>query len=147
MKNSKAKKILVPVMALSVCLNTAAIPLSASCALPDNDGSIISPLYIAITKVTNTLKINTTGVFNCTGVTNVSSGYTAEVIVELQRDTGSWTTVQKWTAKSVLSASVYQTKSVSKGYTYRLKTTHKAYNSNGTLIETVTEYSDEITYN
>ena len=40
MKNSKAKKILVPVMALSVCLNAAAIPLSASCALPDNDGML-----------------------------------------------------------------------------------------------------------
>ncbi len=40
MKKSKAKKFLVPVMALSVCLNTAAIPLSASCALPDNDGML-----------------------------------------------------------------------------------------------------------
>lgn len=142
MKKSNGKKLLALFMAAILCLSMSVITVSAK--VPDS-GSTTTPKNIAITATDNSLRLGALGKLECYGRTSVQNGYTAETIVELQQS-NSWHTIQTWSRKGGTSSSIDQDYYVVSGYSYRLKITHKAYNSSGTCVETITKYSTAVDY-
>ena len=142
MKKSKFKKVIAITMAATtMCLCVS----SAVGAKAPDSGSIISPQNIAVTTTDSQLTLGSYGELSCYGTTQVQSGYTAEVIVELQQFNGGWGTIQTWSKKGGRSAMVNVNHYVIKG-SYRLKLTHNAYNSSGTLVESIPKYSNTVKY-
>ncbi len=107
--------------------------------------SEIIPQNIAIINHSRNLTI-LSGRANCYGYTQTQSGYTAKVTVELQRKGSSWISIKKWTVSDDSKAVVSENYSVTKGYSYRLKTTHYALNSSGSIVESTVKYSSTVSY-
>lgn len=142
MKKSKFKKVIAVVMAAVLCLCVT----GAACAKAPDSGSEIAPQNIAIAVTVNNLELGSFGKLTCYGKTTTQLGYIAEVVVELQQDNGGWETIHTFTKKgSGTIASVDEDYYVGRG-TYRLKLTHKAYNSSGTLVESFNKYSKTVVY-
>lgn len=141
-----AKRITAFAAAIAMCLSLQLAALPVSAALPSPGGSIVSPFNIVIAATDYYFNLKSGGIFECYGSTTVQGGYTAYVKVELQQKDGSWSTIKTWSDKDVIKAFVDENYAVMSGYSYRLKYTHKAYDSNDNLIETITEYSDIIYY-
>ena len=140
MKKKGFKKALAIVMAATMCLALPGIGTYAK-ELPESIG--IAPANIIIAACDNYLIWDSSGVLEVYGGTQVPYGYEAYVKVELQRKNGSsWTTIKTWTDQGGSYAMVRSYYAVMGEYDYRLKLTHKAYDSNGNLIETITKYSD-----
>lgn len=110
-----------------------------------SDVSDLTPRYTAIAGMNNDISISS-GKANCYGNTIVSSGYKAKVKVELQQKETSWKTIKTWTVSGNLSATVNEPYTLTKGNSYRLKTTHYALNTDGSVAEYVTQYSKTVTY-
>lgn len=141
-----AKRITAFAAAIAMCLSLQLGALPVSAALPSTDGSIVSPSNIVIISTVNDLILKSGGIFECFGSTTVQGGYTAYVKVELQQNDGGWDTIKTWSNKGGTNAYIDQNYAVMSGYSYRLKLTHKSYDSNDNLIETITKYSDIIYY-
>lgn len=140
MKKKGFKKTLAIVMAAAMCLALPGIGTYAE-ELPSNVG--IAPANIIILATESLLEWTGTNTLEILGGTEVPHGYEAYVKVELQQYTGSgWTTIKTWTDRDDSYAMVSRYYAVMSEYNYRLKLTHKAYDSNGNLIETLTTYSD-----
>lgn len=137
MKKTKVKKVIAVIMAMVMCLGMTNTFVSAATA----DDSVISPQNVAIISTSNELTLNSNGKLECYGKTATQYGYTAGIIVELQRN---GTTIKTWTDNGGMTALVDETYTYTSGYTYQLKLTHKAYNSAGTLVESFVKYSNVI---
>lgn len=107
--------------------------------------SVDSANYIAISSVYLNLKMSG-GMFECSGNTMTEDNYTAGVTVNLQRYDGGWETIETWSDTGEQIAEVDKYYTPLKGYKYRLYSVHKAYNGNGSCIESVTKYSDTYDY-
>ncbi len=105
----------------------------------------ISIQNIVITNAINTLW-RSGNTMNCNGKTTVPSGYSSGLTMELQKYDGGWTTIKTWSSTGSTRTEMSRTHSVSSGYRYRLKTTHKAYNGAGGTAETIVKYSSEVSY-
>lgn len=91
--------------------------------------------------------IMTDGTASCYGMTKAYNDYKAKVKIELQQYDSKWRTIDNWTKTSnTSSASLYESTPVSKGYSYRVKTTHTALDTNGNVVETITNYSSTKKY-
>ena len=101
---------------------------------------------IAITDMESSLSITSSVSAQCIGKTTVSNGYKAKVKVELQRKDGSWSTIKTWTTTGDSLARVSKSYSVSSGYQYRVKATHYALTSSGSIVESYVSYSSTATY-
>lgn len=78
----------------------------------------------------------------CSADTSSSYGTTAYVKMELKYyKNGSWQVFDSWEDSGNRNALVEDYVRVTPGYTYRLFTTHKVYNSSGALLETFTDKS------
>lgn len=141
-----AKRITAFAAAVAMCLSLQLGTLPVSAALPSTGGSIVYPSNIVISITDNELLLRAGGIFECFGATTVPMGYTAYVKVEVQQNDGGWDTIKSWSNKGGTHAFIDQDYAVMSGYSYRLKITHKAYDSNDNLIETITKYSDIIYY-
>ena len=140
MKKKGFKKALAIVMAAAMCLALPGIGTYAK-EIPTNIG--IAPANIIIAACDSYLIWEGSNTLEVYGGTEVPYGYEAYVKVELQQKNGtSWTTIKTWTDRDTEYAMVGSYYAVMSGYKYRLKLTHKAYDSNGNLIETLTSYSD-----
>lgn len=113
--------------------------------IDNNKYTEIMPQNIAIINHSRNLTISS-GKASCYGYTKTQSGYKAKVTVELQRQGTTWTTIKTWTALDSAKAVVDETYSVSSGYSYRLKTTHYALNSSGSVVESTVKYSSTVSY-
>jgi len=139
MKKKGFRKALALIVAATLCLALPGIGTYAQAAIPNYE---IAPANIIISVTENCLEWESTNILYCAGGTEVPDGYEAYVKVELQQYTSSgWTTIKTWTDRDDAYAMVDQNYAVMSGYDYRLKLTHKAYDSNGNLIETITKYS------
>ena len=101
-------------------------------------------LYIQ--KATSSLSVSgTTATIDCSVMGSLGEATKAKVVAELQMKNGSsWTTVETWTdTQNSYRASVYETHSVTKKETYRVKATVTVWE--GSLSETQTVYSSEKT--
>ncbi len=110
-----------------------------------SDYSIENSRFIAITKNKNNFNIASNGEASCYGYTKTISGYKAMIKAELQKYNLGWKTIKSWSNTGGITAAISQSYYVTKGK-YRLKVTHYALNSNGTIIESSTTYSDSIVY-
>ncbi len=148
MKKSMITKILALTLALSACAGGMSVYAQGgeaeTSAVIDTD---IQPKYTAIVTTSSGLKHMGSGKMNCQGTTTVRDGYNAGVTVELQQNTSSgWTTIQSWSDSDSDWAIIEQNYYVPKGYSYRVKTTHRSYTSSWSLIESVTKYSNIASY-
>lgn len=104
MKKTKAKRIMAILMAATISCGMATNPVLAKIEF---DNETISPYFIAIENAVNSLKLKS-GILECGGQTNVSIGYKAEVIVELQKSTDNknWTKAVQWSNTQKTTAAV-----------------------------------------
>lgn len=138
-------KTLMAVTAMTVGIMGTAVNAYAEAERLVPENNFVSPYYVAISKTSGNLSDSGNGKLACTAQTIVSASYTAEVEMELQKQVGTrWTKVYLTSKKSVLTAKISETRSVDSGYSYRLKTTHRAYDSDGNLIEETTSYSSVV---
>ncbi len=107
----------------------------------------VSPCFTAIQSCSRAIeKENSWGKLYCEGTTSTYSSYKASITAELQHYDGSWNTIKTWVdAPNDDYAVIGEYYYVGTG-SYRLKTTHKALNSNGTTAETFIEYSDTVSF-
>ncbi len=107
-------------------------------------GGTASPMYTGISSTTMGFDINSNGSLYCSGSTSAWSGYKAGVVVELQKNDGGWTTIKTWSDYDDTFAAVDNNWFVEDGYSYRLKITHYAYDSNWNQVYSVVKYSRTI---
>ena len=143
MKKTSAKKLAAAALAGALCISAAATPVIAA-VKPGDGGEIVSPMNIAIVGTSNILKKVSGNKLSCYGSTDVQDGYKAGVVVELQQYDGGWTTIKTWADNAADFAEVDEEWSPETGYSYRLKLTHKAFNSNWSLVESFPKYSDTV---
>lgn len=140
-KTKLMKKLCTAVIVSAICC-TAGGALNTGAMAKSIDDQI-SIQNVVITEATNSLSRSGSSM-NCYGKTTVPAGYKASVIVELQKYNGGWATINRWSATGGISAVVSKSYGVESGYKYRVKTTHRAYDSNGKTIETIVKYSGEV---
>ena len=103
---------------------------------------IMEPRYEIISIITATLNISDSGRAECYSAVKVPTGYKVELLAELQQNNGGrWETIRDWEASGSNRVSVSGPWYVMPGYSYRLKVTVTAYDSNGNFIESPVEYS------
>lgn len=147
--NSKMKK-----TAAIVCLGAAVLALTPAVSMAETamksvnaqTENAISPYMLYIRQTTSVLSISgTTATVDCSTLGVVGEATKAKIIAELQVKNGSsWTTVETWTdTQNSYRASVYETYSVTKGKTYRVKATATVWEGSQSEIQTV--FSNEKT--
>ena len=136
------KKLLFMTAVISALCCTAGGALNTGAMAKSIDDQI-SIQNVVIYNASNSLSRSGSSM-NCYGKTSVPAGYKASVIVELQKYNGGWATINRWSATGGISASVSKSYGVESGYKYRVKSTHRAYDSNGKTIETIVKYSGEV---
>ncbi|HWQ51434.1 MAG TPA: hypothetical protein VN369_06475, partial [Terriglobales bacterium] len=116
---------------------------------PQESQGTVSPQYAYISALISALEINSSGKAVCAGaVILTSNNNSVELTVTLQKKSGSaWSAVKSWTEWGEGKDGVTMENSyyVISG-TYRVAVTAKVYNSSGTLVETQTQYSKQVTY-
>lgn len=125
------------------CIFSAAVPAMAA-----ESESTVSPRYTYITQMYAHLSINrSTGRSQSDAHGYAPSAGSVKVVCRLQQYTGSsWSTVKTWSSTSTSVASVSEPWYVAKGYTYRVFASCYVYNASGSLIETGSIYSNQVTY-
>ncbi len=100
--------------------------------------------YIEAAETDLTIK-NNIATIDCWVKGDYYNGTKAKVIAELQLKSGSsWIAYGTWTdTQNDYEASVYETKSVKTGQTYRVKATYTVWE--GSQSETIVVFSDEVT--
>lgn len=147
--NSKMKK-----TAATVCLGAAVLALTPAVSMAETamkpvnaqTENAISPYMLYIRQTTSVLSISgTTATVDCSTLGVVGEATKAKIVAELQVKNGSsWTTVETWTdTQNSYRASVYETYSVTKGKTYRVKVTATVWEGSQSEIQTV--FSNEKT--
>ena len=97
----------------------------------------VSPRYVKIQSFFFDFSIDSLGTAECKGSIEVRDTSLVKISLKLQRyQNGSWVTVETWSKTGAGIASLYKTKTVAHGYTYRLVVTGYAYDANNVLIET-----------
>jgi len=132
---------------LSFVLVITLLTVLASPVVAVETDSGISPRFTYISKVTTGLTISNAGVATCTANGCAPGVGSVKIICRLQQyKNGAWTTIRTWTGTGTNIASIAKTVAVYSGYTYRTYTSFYAYNSAGSLLETATCYSSQVTY-
>lgn len=137
------KKIVTVFMACLIFCSAGGV--SASAAVPPDNGGIVSPCYLYTNQAYSNLSISG-GVASCKSTVYGISGTTTKIVVTqtLQKKSGnSWIEVTNWskTFNSWYCSYPNSYSPISSG-TYRVKTVAKVYK--GTSYETITVYSTEV---
>lgn len=142
MKKTKVKRIMA---VLTIATISCVMTTNPVLAKTEFGNETISPYFIAIEAAYNDLAV-VNGIVRLIGNTAVSSGYTAGVTVELQKSTDgkNWSKATQWTDTRKKEAEISETYTAISGYYYRIKSTHKAYDSNGKLLESQVKYSNVV---
>ena len=128
---------------------TLAVPAMAEemdTAMPETEE--VTPRLSTISMTSVTISINdSTGIASCDVLCYAKSNYTIEIVCKLQRKVGStWTTLKTWSTTGTTLASLSEIWAVSRGYTYRAYATFYVYDSNGVLLETVSNSNSQAFY-
>lgn len=108
--------------------------------------TVIAPQNITITKEYNNITLGALGKLTCQGETQVLDGYLACITMELQEyKNNEWTTIKTWSETDTDYVALNISYFTVKG-TYRLRLTHKAYDSNMKQVESFIKYSETIFY-
>ena len=144
MKNIKTIK---TIGILLLCLSIFVImPVVAIAADDNKNQEILSPRWTCLVETMTDFSINgTTAVVDCWVKGDINDATKAKVIAELQVKSGNnWIAYGTWTDTQYdYEASVYETKSVTSGNTYRVKATYTVWE--GSQSESTVVFSDEVT--
>ena len=99
----------------------------------------IMPRYTYVDFIWACIDIDTTwGIATCEGEVAAKEGYLVKTVVHLQAyKNRSWETIKTWTAEDHYSSYVCGSYAVMSGYTYRAFVIGYIYNSDGAVIEVV----------
>ena len=107
----------------------------------------IEPMYVGLSRMTPELSISPSGTIYCTDKVKLRSSYSANVTWELQSGTGAQLTgIATWRDSGTSELTLDATRYATRGYSYRLKTSVKVYNSSGTLVDDEVKYSRTVSY-
>lgn len=136
------KRIITISLLIAIVLSLMALSAGAE------SETVIMPRYSYVDILTSSLSINkNTGLTTCNATSSYHGGASQKLTCKLQRYDGStWTTVKTWTKTSTMSVNIAQQYAVYSGYTYRLRTTCKVYNSAGTILEIGICDSNQVKY-
>jgi len=144
MFNEKRKRKIVSVVLVSLLL--LAVPTMSMASVLDEPEYDIMPCltYIVDTKTSLTIS-GGEALVDCWVTGDVLDATKTKVIAELQLKSGnSWIAYGTWTnTQNAFKASVYQTKAVTPGHTYRVKATHTVWE--GSQSEQIVVFTDEVT--
>lgn len=147
--NYKMKKAVASIcMGAAVLTLTPAVSMAETATIFENDQqeNSIAPYMLYIRDSSASLAISgTKATVDCSVSGNRTSATKAKVVAELQVKNGSsWTTVKTWTdTQNDYEAYVYETYTITKGNTYRVKASVTVWEDS--LSETQTVYSGEKT--
>lgn len=147
MKKSTLTKIVAVAAAATMSLGFTNVFAETVNPASIGESGPIQPYNVIISTTYNNLTLGSLGKMTCEGYTTVPGGYKSGVVVELQQYDGGWGTIKTWSASGNTSAVISEDWYVEKGYSYRLKLTHKGYDSNGSLLESFNKYSKVVDYN
>lgn len=146
------KKTLQKIAAVT-CLSAAVVTLLPTASMAEAVAPVsyqqetgIAPYMLYIVDSESSLSIsNRVATADCWVLGEKGSATKAKVVAELQEKSGSsWSTIATWTdTQNAYKASVYSSKTVTVGKTYRVKATVTVWK--GSLSETQTVYSAERT--
>lgn len=123
------------------------VMMSVTPAMATESESSVMPRYSYIGRLYSSLQIGNLGLSACHASCDVENADHIVLTAKLrQYDGTSWTTVKTWTATGTDIASISKNYAVPSGYVYCLRVTCAVYNASGTLIETGTCYSNQVTY-
>ena len=112
-----------------------ATPLSALAALPEE--TTVSPFYTGVSTVVASVDVSSSGCASAYGKFIVRSGYTADMMLELQlsSDGESWSTIKTWTTSGSGTLTLDKIYFVSSGFYYRTVCSADIYDSNDNFVE------------
>lgn len=149
MKKKVLGKLIASIVSVSMCLSGinvfAAEQKNPVVSVQEN--TYISPYFLVIVRCVNDLTLNSGGRLTCEGETEVQYAYIAGITIELQQYNEQWIAIKTWSASDSTIVSLMKDWYVASGCQYRLKLTHTAMNSSGTVIESFISYSKTVTYN
>lgn len=106
----------------------------------------IEPMYVGLIKIRPAVTISSGTVF-CSDLVTVKDGYSANVTWTLQGGPeGKFNPITTWTSFGGTRHPLDTNRSANRGYSYRLKTSVKVYDSSGKLVDDETKYSSVGTY-
>lgn len=105
----------------------------------------LQPQYTGLVNISPSLTISS-GTISCTDYITIKPGYTADVTWQLLGGTDKLTPIATWTDSGSNVLLLNKTRVAISGYSYRLKTNVKVYNSTGKLVDDVTKFSVTVSY-
>lgn len=154
MKKNNFKKAVVPV-ALVLSSLSAFVSQTYAVEAQDNYTQLeclvamqerLSPRYVALSRFSATLSINSNGCATCLGTAITNINYTCDATLELQQKAGSsWETIKDWSSSGDMN-SFSESWYVASGYDYRLKLSVDVYTISGKWVEGPTTYSKTVYY-
>ncbi len=132
-----------------LCANSVkAFPAESSTGIPVTEKFIISPLMDYISQTNANLYIDSNGVATVKSSVYGYQGITTQVEIRAtlqQYKNNKWVTIKEFTAESHSHrTSLTNTHRITKGYSYRVHSTIKAYSGSSVELRTVT--SGTVTY-
>ncbi len=103
----------------------------------------VEPRYAAITSLSSTLKISSTGAATCKGDVELWDGYTVDLKVELRQD---GVTIKTWTDSGSGKVNAGGTYFVTSGHNYLVVTTATIHDNDGNWIESPSKNSAVVSY-
>ena len=136
-------KKVIPLLLVVILLALWVLPVTT---LALEEGA--SPRFDYISRVSTNVSINkNTGIATCTATCWAPTAASVKLVCRLQQyKNGTWSTVKTWSDTGTQQAGLAKQRAVYSGYTYRTYTSCYAYNAAGTLIETASLYSSQVTY-
>lgn len=134
-------------MKKSIVIFTLCVLLIISFCMTAFAGDLIMPCYTYTNEVKAKLSVSS-GIATASGSIWPDGNLRTSVQVQLQRnDNGQWNTIATWRGSNSSGYSeAGGTKSLTSGYAYRTFTTGYVYNSDGVVIEVVSNKSSEKSY-
>lgn len=127
--------LLVAAMFTAVTTTASATPL-----LPTS----IQPIYVGVSTVAANLKISSAGNATVTAQVCASPGYTVDLVVSLERDSG--VLIKSWSDSGSGTVGIEKTYYVSSGHDYYVSASVSVYDRNGKLVDSIVKESAVVTY-
>lgn len=119
-----------------------AISTTASAMSPSQPNNQLR--YVGVSSTSANLTISTSGKATASARVYVAPGYTANLNVSLERDSG--TIVKSWSSSGTASVSVDKVYYVTRGHDYYVSASVDVFNENGKLVDSFTTSSATVTY-
>lgn len=136
----KSIKILLPISFLTAII----LMVSANAMGTTAQEPIVQPRYDGATRVSATLSITSSGRADVYGQVVLKPSYTADLTVTLRRDSGS--EVKSWSSSGSGSLKIDKGYYVTSGHDYYTSVSVSVYDSDGTLVDSITKDSSIVSY-